>query len=231
MEEKTAPECWARQNRCSSKKIWLGGRCLVAATAFTMTFRRPALSRLTLDQVHGLCFGAESVLSGSTSWRQNRLTWCRCQVKSFKELIVAASFFSRTGACFYCNWIFGSFITWRGFVSVRSSFSWKKALKSLSFHTPGYRSLCPTHCWPRTAVCREVSGSLWSSKNGFSLRNNTVLTVPSAHTHIHTHTEFNLRLWKQAPLQDVPSIKLHVVIRIYRSKTAWIDCNMHFNHL
>lgn len=50
-------------------------------------------------------------------------------------------------------------------------------------------------------VEQKVSGSLWSSRNGIALRNNTVLAVPSA----HTHTQFNLRLWKQAPLQDVPS--------------------------
>lgn len=44
-----------RQNRCSSKKnVWQAGRCLVTATAFTLTFRGAGLSKRTQDRMEEL---------------------------------------------------------------------------------------------------------------------------------------------------------------------------------
>lgn len=67
---------------------------------------------------------------------------------------------------------------------------------TVSFFTqqqPGMFSVRPA--LSSVGIKRGLSCSLWSSKNGFSLRNNIILSA-------HTHT-FNLRLWKQAPLQDL----------------------------
>lgn len=86
-------------------------------------------------------------------------------------------------------------------VSYESILTLQRKENTDSCDTTGSSASVPDTLLSLAGVEQKVSGSLWSSRNGIALRNNTVLAVPSA----HTHTQFNLRLWKQAPLQDVPS--------------------------